>query len=142
MRSTLDRVCGWALLTLIFRPVAYGIFVASARHYVSLRPFRCFTSARFVAAGDAPKNSQRTAAPTGIHIRVIFHKKRLVAALQDDSVRIMPKAWLPIPLQRALGFAIACAVSNAVIHAFPIFPAVTMPERATAFLRATAARLI
>jgi hypothetical protein len=73
---------------------------------------------------------------------LVIHTKRLVAALQDDSVRIMPKAWLPILLQRALGFAIACAVSNAVIHAFPMFPAVTMPERAMAFVRATAAGLL
>ena len=77
MRSTLDRVCGWALLTLIFRPVAYGIFVASARHYVShpidVQPSHRFTNANFVDAGDAPKNSQRTASPT-IYSIMISHE--------------------------------------------------------------------
>ena len=61
--------------------------------------------------------------------------------VQDNSVRNMPKAWLPIPLQRALAFAIACAVCNAILHAFSLLPAAALPGRAIAFVQHTMAGL-
>ena len=144
MRSTLDQVCGWALLCLVFRPVAYGIFVASASPYVSLHPSHGHTSVRF-AACEAPQDCQHTVIRrlSQSHVSTsTVNVKCLVNALQDDSVRIMPKAWLPIPLQRALGFVIACAVTSAIIRTFPIFPAERMPERLSAFVWSTVTRLL
>ena len=63
-------------------------------------------------------------------------------ALQDDSVRIMPNAWLPIPLQRVLAFAIACAMCNSVTHAFSLVPAGTLPGHAVSCAKAAIAGLL
>lgn len=43
--------------------------------------------------------------------------------MQDGNARVRPDAWLPIPLQRALAFIIACAMCNAVVHTFDWTPA-------------------